>query len=425
MATRSDVRRKLAGARYRNTGMQLGRRGNLRSRDEIRYLLDEEWPAAPTVYPATETEAMALPPFGRGVALLANAVAATNWHAERFDPELGVTVPLPDQPTVVTDPDPTTTTWNYRWAATEDGILYGNHFAFLGDMDFRTLRPGWLVPIPADEVWILTDPGNPGWYEWTIGGATFGPDEILHVAYGNRSGEILGRGALRQYCESLGQYVAAESYSGGYFAGGTLPPAVLQSPSVVTEEQATELKTKWRALTSTREPVVLPQGYLLTPIVSNAEQAQLVESRTWNAELIAMLLGIPPWKLGLQGPTMTYANVETADIDFVRDSVDRYGRALCAGFSKWLMPRGTEVVFEYASRMRADQRTTATVLTMFTNAGVLTKDEARQVLGRAPLPEEAEPEPEPEPPADDAADDAPPPGDVPSPATEDRTPNRE
>jgi HK97 family phage portal protein len=384
MATRSDVRRKLAGSRYRQTGIAAGRQSGITRPEQIAYLLGDEW-GAPPVWPATESEAMALPPFGRGVALLANAVAATDWHAERFDPELGVAVRLADQPTVVTDPDPTQTTWNYRWATTEDGILYGNHFAFLGDVDFRTMRPGWLVPIPADEVWIMTDPGNPGWYEWTIGGATFTPDELLHIPYGNRSGEILGRGALRQYCESLGQYVAAETHAGNYFAGGTLPPAVLQSPTVVTDEQAAELKDKWRTMTSTREPVVLPMGYLLTPVVSNAEQSQLVESRNWNAQLVAMLLGIPPWKLGLAGPSMTYNTVETADIDFVRDSVDRFGRALTAGFSKWLMPRGTEVVFEYASRMRADARTTADVLSTYVTNQIMSRDEARAVLGRPPM----------------------------------------
>jgi phage portal protein BeeE len=141
----------------------------------------------------------------------------------------------------------------------------------------------------------------------------------------------------------------------------------------------------------------LPTGYLLTPVVSNAEQSQLVESRKWNAELVAMILGIPPWKLGLAGPTMTYQNVETADIDFIRDSADRYGRPLSQSFTKWLMPRGTSVVFDYADRMRADQRTTADVLTAYTAAEIISTDEARAVLGRPPMPQAAEPEPEPEP----------------------------
>jgi hypothetical protein len=44
--------------------------------------------------------------------------------------------------------------------------------------------------------------------------------------------------------------------------------------------------------------------------------------------------------------------------------------------------------------MRADQSTTAKVLTTYTAAGILTKDEARAAIGRPPLPEpEAVPAP--------------------------------
>jgi phage portal protein BeeE len=294
---------------------------------------------------------------------------------------------------VVTDPDPENTPWNYRWAAVEDLILFGNHFALYGDLDFRTGRPGWLVPIPADCVWILQDPTDASWWRWVIGGVELTPGDIFHCSAGNRSGEILGRGVLSQYGESLGGAVAAERHSGDYFAGGALPPAVLQSPVVLTEPQAVDLKAKWREMTNTREPVILPAGYVLTPVVSNAETAQLVESRQWNAALVAMTLGIPNYKLGLAGPSMTYQNVEMADIEFVRDSVDRYAHPLSEGFTKWLLPRGTSLAWDYAGRMRADQGTTANVLTTYTGAGILTKDEARAAIGRPPLPEPEAPEP--------------------------------
>jgi len=143
-------------------------------------------------------------------------------------------------------------------------------------------------------------------------------------------------------------------------------------------------------MTNTREPVVLPMGYVLTPVVSNAETSQLVESRQWNAALVAMILGIPNYKLGLSGPSMTYQNVEMADIEFVRDSVDRYGKPLSEAFTKWLLPRGTSLEWDYAGRMRADQSTTANVLTTYTAAGILTKDEARAAIGRPPLDTTAE-----------------------------------
>jgi HK97 family phage portal protein len=339
-----------------------------------------------TPAPATERAALGYPPFGRGVALIASAIATTRWVAERFDPALGVHVALPDQPSVITDPYPDVTPWAYRWAAVEDGILYGNHFALYGDMDYRTRRPGWILPLPADDVWVLQDPGNGRW-TWIVGGDEIDRGDMLHIPFGNRSGEILGRGVLYQYAEWLGGALAAEDYAGAYFAGGTLPPAVLQSPNLVTPEQAEELKTRWRDMTNTREPVVLPTGYVLTPVVSNAEQAQLVESRQWTAEMVGMMLGIPAWKFSLPGPTMTYQNVETADIDFIRDGVDRYSSPIAAAYTKYLMPAGTQVRFDWTSRQRTDATTTANTLTAYVAAGIITKDEARAVLGRPPLDE--------------------------------------
>jgi HK97 family phage portal protein len=384
-ATRNDVARRLS-SRPGLGGMRLaGSRGGgrgLTSATDWAWLTGDPYPAAG---PATEREALGLPPFGRGLALLANAAADTDWHAARWDPDAGVDVRVPDQPNVLTNPDPTTTPWSYRWAATEDGVLFGNHFALLGDPDpNNAYRPGWLIPLPADEVWVLTDPAEPGWYSWAIGGEVIQAADLLHVPYGNRSGELLGRGVLWQYGQWLGGAVAAETHSADYFAGGALPPAVLQAPAVLTQDQADDLKAKWRAMTSSREPVVLPTGYVLTPVVSNAEQAQLVESRQWNAEACAMILGIPPHKLGLPGPTMTYQNVETADIDFVRDSVTRYASPLAAAFTKWLMPRGVSVRFDYGSRMRADQRTTAEVLATYVRENIISTDEARTVIGRPP-----------------------------------------
>jgi HK97 family phage portal protein len=355
---------------------------------------------ATDVAPATEYTAMGYPPFGRGVELLASAVATTRWIAERYDPAVGVEIPLADQPSVLTDPFPDGTPWGYKWACVEDGILYGNHFALYGDIDYRTRRPGWLLPLQADTVWVLQDPESGVW-SWVVGGEEIARDEMLHIPFGNRSGFILGRGVLDQYSEWLGGALAAEDYAGIYFAGGTLPPAVLQSPNVLTEEQAKDLKQSWRDMTNTREPVVMPTGYTLTPVVSNAEQAQLVESRRWGAEMVAIMLGIPSWKLGLPGPTMTYQNVETADIDYVRDGVDRYSAPIAAAFTKNLMPAGTSVRFDWTSRQRADATTTETTLVGYVGAGILTKDEARTVLGRPPLPPTDAPEPAPDPEATD------------------------
>src|SRR4051812_15239142 len=130
MATARDVRR-VAAMRRNGARKPLaapwgpgGTRAGLRPRQSFAWLLGD-WtpPALPA--PATEDDALGLPPFGRGLALLANGVAATDWHAQRWDAALGVDVRLADQPRVVLDPYPVATVWGYRWAATEDLVLYG------------------------------------------------------------------------------------------------------------------------------------------------------------------------------------------------------------------------------------------------------------------------------------------------------------
>jgi phage portal protein BeeE len=107
--------------------------------------------------------------------------------------------------------------------------------------------------------------------------------------------------------------------------------------------------------------------------------------------MAANVVGVPTWKLGLPGPTMTYQNIETADIDFVRDSVDRYAAPMAAAFTKWLMPAGTTVAWDYGARMRADAKSTQEVITGYTAAGVITTDEGRAWINRPPLAATTEP----------------------------------
>lgn len=342
-----------------------------------------DWVEPTGVVPATEQEALGLPSFGRAVTILASTIASTPLRAFRDDPSLGVSVRLPVQPTFLTDPDPLTTPWHWKYSTVEDLILYGNSVGLPGDLDSRTGRPGWVAPIHAEDVWLLVDENGLWWF--VVGGETFSPQDLWHVSAGNRSGEVLGRGVLTQYAETLGGSVAADRHSGAYFAGGALPPAVLQSPAKLTEGQAGQLKAKWREVASTREPVILPNGYTLTPLVTDAEKSQLVESRKYNAQEVCMMIGAPAWLLGLDGPSMTYQNIETADISVVRDFAARWADPIAACASKWMLPLGTEARWDWASRMRSDLKTTAEVIEILLRCKAISGDEARAMINRAPM----------------------------------------
>jgi HK97 family phage portal protein len=353
------------------------------SRSQILYLTDPVPPSGPL--PASRDEALGLPTFGSGVDLLASTVADVPIDAFRWDAARGVDVRLADQPTILTDPDPRTTAWGWRYACTKDLIEAGNHVALLGDDDWRTGRPGWLIPLPVADVGLLTDPADPGWYMFTVAGVTIDPADVLHISAGNRSGEILGQGVISQYAQALGQQVAAEEWSARYLDGGGLPPAVIQVGGTPTQAQADDFKSRWNALTTKGEAIILPSGATVTPLQSDAQAQQLVEARTFGAEAQARILRIPPHMLGLNGPTMTYQNVQSAEVAYTRDVVTRWSNPINYALTKWLLPAGTEARSRWSARGRTDRATQATTEATLVQAGIQTVDEARQNLGMEPM----------------------------------------
>lgn len=384
----SDLtRRGAVSRRLRTAGLQTNpsRRSSLSTDRRAWAWLTGETIDAPTPLPASRDEALAVPAFGRGVELLASTVAGVPIDGFRAGPN-GVDERLPDaqQPNVLTDPDPTTTAWHWRFAAGKDLIECGNHVSLLGDLDWRTGRPGWLVPLPAALVGLVTDPADPGWWAFTYAGVLLDPSEVLHISAGNRSGEILGQGVIAQYADSLGGQREAERWAGRYVAGGGVPPAIIQHPAVSIQDEADDFKARWRSLMQTGEAVLLPAGASVTPLQSDAERQQLVQARTWNAQLAGMILGIPPHMLGLPGPTMTYQNVQSADVAYIRDVVTRWTDPIAATITKWLLPAGWEARPRWASRARTDLATQATTLEGLVAADIIDVDEARQALGYPP-----------------------------------------
>jgi HK97 family phage portal protein len=319
------------------------------------------------------------------VELLASSVAGVDLVAERWDPEAGIWAKLAEQPSVLTDPILDGTAWDWRYACVRDLIEAGNHLALLGDEDWRTGKPGWLIPLPIGDVALITDPARPGGYWFALGGWMLDPSNVFHISAGNRSFEVLGQGVIAQYSQALGQSMTAEEWSGRYLSGGGLPPAIIQYPGQPTQTQMDQFKALWNALVTTGEAIVIPANATVTPLQSDAQRQQLVEARTWNSELQAMMLGIPPYKLGLPGPTMTYQNVETGDIAWVIDGPKRWGDPIEHRTSKHLLPRGTRARFAWAGRLRTDQATQASVLTTYVGAGILSVDEARQAAGYGPM----------------------------------------
>jgi phage portal protein BeeE len=384
MAARESTVRRLAQRR-----LPYARPRSTSSREAILYLAGDTGSLRPR---ASREEAVQYPPFERCLDLIAGSLANLDIRAGVEDPATSVWMRRPDaeQPAFLTDPDPENDPWQWRYSVVRDLLEYGNHIALLGDIDWRTMRPGWALPLPAEHLGVVHYGWNPynadqyGW-DYVYGGMILRKDEILHIKRGGLSGEVLGRGLVDQFARSLRVAITAEEWAGRYLEGGGVPPAVVQSTATIDKPKRDELKAAWRAMLVTGEAMLLPANVTVTPLVSDAQRQQLVEARQWNAHLACQMTGVPSHKLGLEGPSMTYQNVETADIAWRIDTLDRYGQPVVRSIDKHLMPRGWTCRWQYAQTERTDIRTQAEVTAALVTSGLLTVDEGRQRLQYPPM----------------------------------------
>lgn len=350
-----------------------------------------------TLPAVTETTALGIPAFGRGVELIASKLAGIDLMSYRYNRETHVDDRLDPQPAILADPDLLGTPWGWKFAMVSELILYGNYFAELGDPD-STGWPSWLRPIDATRVALGVDQDTKQ-LAWLIDGRrVVAWGSLFHVSAGNRPGRILGRGMIRQYHDALQGQLAVERSASKYHAAGGMPAGILQSSNPdLSQSTADSMKAKYRATVGagSREPLVLPASWTFTPVVTDADKQQMIESRKWDANTAAMILGIPPSKLGLDGgPSMTYSNSEMDDLRFASDTLDRWAQPIAAAVTKWLLPQGQRAAWNYAARYRVDRKTRAEALKLEIDTGLSTLDEARQEVGKPPIEAPAGPSPD-------------------------------
>ena len=136
---------------------------------------------------------------------------------------------------------------------------------------------------------------------------------------------------------------------------------------------------------SERRIAVLNATTEFKPLQLDPQALQLTELLRMSAWEIALVYGIPPYKLGISmGYSNTYANIESASIDYVQDALLPWARRLEAAFDA-AFPRGTSLKLNLDGLRRADTKTRYDAYATGLEAGFLTVDEVRQREDLAPM----------------------------------------
>lgn len=327
----------------------------------------------------SEPRARGIIPVTAGVRLLAGVIMQMPLRQYRGDQEI-------DPPAaVISNPAPADngTLAAYVDGYTGDIAYYGNHVCLIGPPD-STGWPASLIPLDVTQVSVARDDRGRLVYDYSDTGATLGSADVLHVALDRRSGELVGRGLIPTMGAALAAVAAAEEYAGRYFDESAIPTGVItDNRPDLTQTQADELKAAWLRTVGARRrtPIVLPSSTTFTPLVTDADKAQLVEARQWNAQLAAMALGIPPFLLGVATDPHTYTNSENEMGRLVNTTIMRIVRPLEQIISLQLLPRGNDARFDTKELLRPEMAARAKIGSTLYAAGIITEGEAREYVG--------------------------------------------
>jgi HK97 family phage portal protein len=291
----------------------------------------------------------------------------------------GAGTPLAAQPSWLLNPQPETYThwdefcrqiwWSYQ--------LTGE--VFIGATS-RYADSGYPRTFTMLAPWLVTPEIVGGERRVYIGGED-ATDDVLHIRYASWPGDARGHGPLEVARERLLAVKVLMKYGADLAANGGIPWAVLKHKFKLGEGQAQALKAQWIAAARSRmgAPAVLDNDTELEQLQTTPKDMALSEMQQFAEARIAVLLGLPPFLVGLPSgaDSLTYANVSSVYDSHWRQTLRPHSKYLMGALSAWALPGRTSVNLDADEYIRPAPLDRAQTYKIYVELGVMTIDEVR------------------------------------------------
>ncbi|MCR6498424.1 phage portal protein [Shinella sp. CPCC 101442] len=258
----------------------------------------------------------------------------------------------------------------------------------------------WIERTPqgVDAIWPL-DPGKTtisrraGKVFYTCDGIEYSAADVIDVPFMLKADGLKHYGPIAQASKAIQLALAMNDYGSNFFAGGGVPPLVLEGPLPANGDAMNRAKADIkRAIDGAKgagESVFpIPPGYKLNPVGLDPAKGQMVEARRFQVEEIARAWQMPP--VFLQDLSKaTFSNAEQQDLHLVKHLIGQWAEALEGEMNLKLFGRTARSRYvehnldgllrgDYKTRMEGNARAIMTAQ--------LTPNEARELDNRPPLP---------------------------------------
>jgi HK97 family phage portal protein len=264
------------------------------------------------------------------------------------------------------------TSYTFKEYSMACALLYGNSYAFI-ERNGRTGEPISLIPLDPAAMQVAQTKDGEIFYKWLgsydydrqqIKAQVFDSSEIFHIMATTYDG-VIGYSPIYALKESIGIGMAAERYSGSFFANGSRPSGVLQHAGRLDADAAERLRTSWNALyqgTATGNAgrtAILEDGLEWKPISLPPEEAQFLQTIKATSDQIAAAYRVPSHFMGSKEGLSQYGSLEAQATEFARYT-------LAPWFAKWELEAEKKLLkvndrkiieFDTSGLLRSDHKT--------------------------------------------------------------------
>ncbi len=230
----------------------------------------------------------------------------------------------------------------------------------------------------------------------TTSAYTLDPADMLHFTGSGFDGLRSVSPITYAARQAIGTAMAAEEFSGRFFATGARPDIVLESESKIDPDQVKLLRSTWTQRYGGSEgaasgPVVLSGGLKMKQFSLSAEDSQLIATRGFQIEDITRFFGVPPHMIGHTDKTTAWgAGVENMGRGFVKFALRRRLNKIEQELNRKLWPTRARYFtrFNVADLERGDLKSENEALRIAIGRagepGWMTQDEVRLIKNLPP-----------------------------------------
>lgn len=349
----------------------------------------------------SESTVGGLPAIGRGIDMVANAVATMMTSAEVILPGGD---PAETVPSVLKRPNVIFSAAEYWRMVVGSLMMRGNFVGIKADYDSAGF-PRQIVPVHPDAVTMDVTTGVP---IYKVHDQLYSFDEIVHLRANTVTGGLWGQGVIERYRSTLEGQLYEQAYGANTYKNGSVPSAVIQLDTpTVDEDTAEAVQTSWISKhgAGERKPAVISNKMNITPIGWSPKDTDWIEGRKLSIAECALMCGLDPSDLSaaVGNTSLTYANLTQRQLSRISDSYAPWMNLIEQGWSD-LIPGNSIVRGKAEALLRTSTAERYDLHKSALDAGWLTKDEVRDIEGYGPLPEQPAPPVQLVAPADDEGD---------------------